>query len=89
VRDVKCAMTAASDLPVRSINAPAFVPGINFSDQLAYWAQGYPAVMVTDTAFYRNRRYHEPTDTIDTLDFTRMAKVVQGVHAAVTELCRR
>src|SRR5437867_4429211 len=69
-------------------DAPAWIPGIDFSDHRSYWAQGYPAVMVTDTAFYRNDRYHTPRDTPDTLDYRRMADVVRGVHRAVLTLAR-
>jgi hypothetical protein len=85
-RRVKAAMRGGSDLPVRSLNGPAFLPGVDFSDHLAYWAHGYPAVMITDTAFYRNLEYHEPGDTADRLDYVRMGKVVQGVYAAVMGL---
>ena len=86
VRRTKSAMRGASDLPVVSINAPVWVPGVDFSDHRSYWAHGYPAVMVTDTAFYRNPHYHAPTDTPDTLDYARMAKVVAGVYEAVLAL---
>jgi hypothetical protein len=86
VRRVKGAMLSASDLPVRSINAPAGIPGIDFSDHLSFWRSGFPAVMITDTAFYRNPRYHTPEDTPETLDFARMAKVVAGVARAVLDL---
>lgn len=86
VRRVKRAMRGASPLPVSSINAPSFVPGMDFSDHLNYWEAGYPAVMITDTAFYRNPFYHSARDTADTLDYARMAMVVQGVHAAVLAL---
>ncbi len=88
VRRVKKAMTAANDLPVRSINAPRFVPGIDFSDHLNYWDHGYRAVMISDTAFYRNPHYHLPSDKPETLDYERMAKVVQQLFAAVMELAR-
>jgi hypothetical protein len=88
VRRVKRAMQEATDLDVYSMNAPAWIPGIDFSDHRSYWAQGYPAVMVTDTAFYRNDRYHTPRDTPDTLDYRRMADVVRGVHRAVLALAR-
>ena len=83
VRRVKKAMRDASPLPVYSINAPRLVPGIDFSDHLNYWDAGYNAVMVTDTAFYRNKNYHTLHDTPGTLDYERMAMVVQGVYAAV------
>lgn len=83
VRRVKKAMRGASSLPVYSINAPRFVRGIDFSDHRSYWQAGYNAVMITDTAFYRNHTYHTNKDTADTLDYQRMAMVVQGVYAAV------
>ena len=84
VRRVKTAMRgAAAPLAVHSINAPTAVPGIDFSDHGSYWKAGYDAVMITDTAFYRNPNYHTARDTADTLDYRRMAMVVRGVHAAV------
>lgn len=83
VRRVKKAMRGASPLGVHSINAPRWVPGVDFSDHASYWDAGYPALMITDTAFYRNPWYHTARDTAETLDYARMAMVVQGVHAAV------
>jgi Zn-dependent M28 family amino/carboxypeptidase len=82
-RSVKAAMSGATDLPVYSLNAPAFVQGVDFSDHRSYWAQGYPALMVTDTAFMRNRNYHRVGDTFDKLDYKRMAMVVQSVYAVL------
>jgi len=89
VRRTKTAMRQASPLPVYSINSPAFVPGVDFSDQVNYWHAGYSAVMITDTAFYRNRNYHTINDTAEKLDYKRMAMVVEGVYAAVAELARQ
>ena len=86
VRRVKGSMRSASDLPVRSMNAPQGFPAIDLSDHLSFWRAGYPAVLVTDTAFYRNPRYHTSADTPDTLDAARMAKVVDGVLLAVLDL---
>lgn len=88
VRRTKAAMRRASPLPVYSINAPSFVAGVDFSDQLNYWNAGYTAVMITDTAFYRNRNYHAAHDTAEKLDYKRMAMVVEGVYAAVAELAQ-
>ncbi len=88
VRRVKRAMAESATLRVRSINAPRFVPGVDFSDHLNYWDAGFPAVMVTDTAFYRNPNYHLATDTHETLDYTRMALVVEQVYGAVLALGR-
>ncbi len=83
---VKAAMTGAGPLPVETIAAPASVKGVDFSDHRNYWEAGYPAIMVTDTAFYRNPNYHTAGDTIETLDFPRMAEVVNGVRAAIMEI---
>jgi Zn-dependent M28 family amino/carboxypeptidase len=77
-------MKEAGGIPVFSISAP---PGLNemlaLSDHINYWSHGYEAVMITDTSFYRNPNYHLPSDTIDTLDFERMAEVVKGVYWGV------
>ncbi|MDX1636520.1 MAG: M28 family peptidase [Balneolaceae bacterium] len=86
VRTIRESMRAASPLPVVSINAPRLLPGIALSDHCNYWWAGYPAAMITDTAFYRNPNYHTARDTPDTLDYERMAQVVNGVRAAVLRL---
>lgn len=88
-RVVKAALRDAAPLPVRSLNGPRWIPGMDFSDHYPYWDQGYPAVMVTDTAFYRNADYHTARDTADRLDYVRMAQLVQGLHAAVTRLAKQ
>jgi Zn-dependent M28 family amino/carboxypeptidase len=85
-RKVKKAMIGAGSLPVDSINAPSFLPGIDFSDHLNYWQHNVPAVMITDTAFYRNVNYHTTEDTPEKLDYRRMAQVVDGVAVAVKQL---
>ena len=81
MRQLEAIMRGASDIPVYSINAPSILPGIALSDHRNYWEQGIAAFMITDTAFYRNARYHQAGDTFDTLDYGRMAKVVRGVYA--------
>jgi len=88
VRSVKRAMLSASDLPVYSIDAPRWVHGVDLSDHSTFWRRGDRAVMITDTAFYRNPRYHTEHDTPATLDYERMAKVVAGTRQAVLELAR-
>ena len=82
VRRVSRAMRRASPLPVRSIAAPRSLPGIELSDHRCFWDAGYQAVMITDTAFYRNPNYHTEDDTPETLDYERMAMAVRGVYAA-------
>jgi hypothetical protein len=88
VRRTKRAMRAAGLIPVYSINAPGWLPGVDFSDHLNYWEQGYPAVMITDTSFYRNKNYHTASDTPDQLDYQRMAMVVKSVYAAVLKFAQ-
>lgn len=75
-----------TDLPAYSINAPSFVPGIDYSDHINYWELGIPAIMVTDTSFYRNKHYHTDNDTYEKLDYLAMAKVVYGVFLYVHEM---
>lgn len=82
-RRFKAAMSAHSLVPVYSISAPSFVPAVDFSDHHNYWAHGWPALMVTNTAFLRNEHYHRPGDTADRLDYARMAEVTRGVYAAI------
>jgi len=76
----------AGRLDVQRINLPATMGLAGLSDHRNYWAQGYDAVMINDTSFLRNPNYHQPTDTIDTLDFPRMAQVVDGVFGVVLGL---
>ena len=82
-RKLKGAMQGTGNIAVESINAPLFVPGIDLSDHLNYWKAGFPALMITDTAFYRNDQYHRRGDTADRLDYVRMAKVVSAVDAGL------
>jgi Zn-dependent M28 family amino/carboxypeptidase len=79
VNRVKAALKSET-LEVQALNAPAIIPGVDFSDHQNYWALNQSAVMVTDTAFMRNKQYHEAGDTYDTLDYNRMAQVVQGIY---------
>lgn len=80
VRRVRNLISTSTELPVYSINSPKFIPGIDLSDHRNFWKFGYPALMVTDTAFYRNPNYHRPTDTADSLDYNKMVLVVEGLY---------
>jgi Zn-dependent M28 family amino/carboxypeptidase len=85
-RRVTARMAQAGVIPVRHVPFPSkssFRGFAGLSDHRNYWAFGYDAMMVTDTAFVRNPNYHMPSDTIDTLDFTRMGQVVDAVYEAV------
>ena len=73
-------------VPSEGLAAPAFVPGIGWSDHWSFWQQGYPAVMVTDTALFRYGPYHTRDDTPDKVIYERLARVVAGLERVVLEL---
>tara|TARA_Y100001960_G_scaffold204657_1_gene213768 strand:- start:6375 stop:7349 length:975 start_codon:yes stop_codon:yes gene_type:complete len=75
-----------TDLPAYSINAPKQTPGITQSDHRNYWSEDIPALMVTNTAYYRNKNYHTKDDTYDKLDYNKMKSVVLGVFLYLKEL---
>lgn len=66
-------------MPAQAAALPWFVPGVFWSDHWPFWKMGYPALMVTDTALFRNPNYHTPQDRPETLDYQRMAQVVAGL----------
>ncbi len=72
----------------RVLSAPSFVPGINFSDHWSFWQKNYLAVMVTDTAYLRNKNYHKMTDRAATLNYEKMAKVVWGLQESIVRLSK-
>lgn len=69
-------------------SVPAFIEGIDWSDHGPYWRAGYRALMVTDTAPFRNPNYHEATDLPGTMDFGRLARVTVGLDAVVKQLAK-
>ncbi len=83
---VKQAFVHGSTMQAVTLNAPAIVIGIDLSDHWSFNKHRFPAVMVTDTAFYRNPHYHRPTDTPHTLDYEKSALVVDGIVNAVLEI---
>ena len=68
-----------TSINAKTLKAPEFITGVDFSDHRNYWKFGYDAVMITDTAFYRNPNYHDSSDTMGTLDFSKMKEVVKGI----------
>ena len=69
-----------------AITCPATFSGVDFSDHRSFWEVGYPAVMIIDTAFYRNPNYHTETDTIDTLNFDKMSDLLKGLVTVAKNL---
>lgn len=80
------AFRSVSSFPSEYLAAPDIVPGVSWSDQLSFWREGYPAIMVTDTAFYRYPYYHSGQDTPEKIDYGRMAQVVEGLAQAIVLL---
>lgn len=74
--------------PSEAAVVPFEVKGADFSDQYNFWNLGYPAIMVTDTAFYRYPHYHEMEDTPDKIDFEKLARVVAGLYRMVKDLAQ-
>ncbi len=83
---IKDAFKKGTGLPVESMSSYSIVPGVDFSDHWSFYQFDYKAIMVTDTAFYRNPNYHRLGDGPDTLDYARMAEVVNGLASALGEL---
>jgi len=65
---------------------PVVMPEMRFSDHLCYWDEGFPALMLTDTALFRNPNYHKHTDTVETLDFEAMASITKNLVSALQTL---
>jgi hypothetical protein len=74
---------AKSGFPLHGAVLPGVFSGLALSDQLNFWDLGYPALMLSDTAFYRNPHYHEHTDAPDTLDYEAMARVTEALVEAL------
>jgi hypothetical protein len=82
-------MRQVRGLPVETLSVPGnggLIPAVRLSDHAPFWDAGYPALMVTDTSFFRNPHYHSSTDTLETLNLDFMAKVCEGVVRAVLAL---
>jgi Zn-dependent M28 family amino/carboxypeptidase len=78
-----------AEFPSEGVAAPAFIPGVDWSDHASFWREGYPALMITDTAPYRYPWYHTAQDTPDKVDYVRLARVVLSMQLTFSELARR
>jgi Zn-dependent M28 family amino/carboxypeptidase len=89
LRRFSALMRQARDLQVETLSVPGkgmLIPATRLSDHAPFWDLGFPALMLTDTAFYRNPHYHCPTDTPDRLNLEFMARICEGVVRAVIGL---
>ena len=83
------AFRTSARFPSEGVAAPAFIPGIDWSDQWSFWRHGVPALMITDTAPHRYPHYHLASDTPDKLDYERLARVVSGLARMFRSLDER
>lgn len=83
------AFAAASPLPVEAAALPGIVGEAAWSDHWSFWQFGVPALMITDTALFRNPQYHTPEDLPGTLDYERMTAVVRGMLGVARDLGSR
>jgi Zn-dependent M28 family amino/carboxypeptidase len=86
VRRCAKAFRASSGFPLESAALPGWLPGVGWSDHESFWIQGYPALMVTDTAPFRYPHYHTAEDTPDKIDHPRFAAVVRGLEGMLRRL---
>ena len=86
VRDTIGAFRSTATVPSEGAALPAGIPGVGWSDHWAFWENGAAAVMVTDTAPFRNPNYHRASDRAATLDYLKLARVTLGLGRVVEEL---
>ena len=86
LHEVVASFRKHTDFPTIGGTAPDVVDGIGWSDHWSFSQAGYPAVMVTDTALFRYRHYHTPTDTPDKVDYKKLARITLGLEQTVRDL---
>jgi hypothetical protein len=86
VRDCIAVFRKEMSFPSEGGALPAGLPGVGWSDHWAFWQEGYPALMVTDTAPFRYPHYHTPDDTPDKVDYDRLARVTEGLEKVIRSL---
>lgn len=86
VRRAIRAFRESTKFPSEGAALPATLPGVDWSDHASFRDAGYPAIMITDTAIYRDPHYHRTTDTAEHLDYDALARVTAGIEAVVRQL---
>jgi hypothetical protein len=79
-------MTNKSLINTKSFKGSSKLPGVDFSDHLNYWKHNFEAVMITNTAFYRNKNYHTSNDKLETLDVEKMGLVIQQLYNSLIKI---
>jgi hypothetical protein len=85
-KDFKKGMFINNSIDTKSFRSPSFIGGANLSDHKNYWQFGYSAVMVTNTAFFRNHNYHTRGDRLERLNLSKMGLVIDGVFRTLIAL---
>lgn len=83
------AFRQVSDFPLEHVATFSLIPGVAWSDHLAFWWRGYRAMMVTDTAFYRYPYYHSAQDTAEKIDYEKLAMLTESLFAALVEFSKQ
>ena len=86
VKDFSKQFYNAKTIKTKSLTSPGMIKGVDFSDHRNYWALGFDAMMITNSAFYRNHNYHKSGDKMDRLDFKRMAGVIDAIYYAIINI---
>ncbi len=86
VRQVVASFRRYAPFPCLGGALPEAMSDIGRSDHWPFWQEGYPALMVTDTAPFRYEHYHTAEDTVDKIDFERTARVVRGLASVIADL---
>jgi len=83
---VKKLMKRQQLIETESFKGTSLLPGVDFSDHLNYWNLNYDAVMITNTAFYRNKNYHTTKDKLETLDIQKMSSVIEQLYLSIKHI---
>lgn len=75
-------------VPSEGLSAPEVLEGVSWSDHWSFWQEGYPAVMITDTAPFRYEHYHKTSDSFDKIDYQRMSRVTHGIAKMIQKIAK-
>ena len=86
VRRAVGAFRSRAAFPSEGVAAPGGIAGIGWSDHWSFWQQGYPAIMITDTALFRYGPYHTRDDTPEKVTYEGLTRTVSGLERVIREL---
>ena len=89
MRKVIGAFRKQAQFPSEGAALFGWLPGVGWSDHWAFWKEGFPAIMVTDTALFRDPFYHTPNDTPEHIHYEHVARVVSGLQQVILDIANR